>query len=230
MDWRSFRARLVQTEQTTTPAGEPSTKEWAHEVPFVEAGCLLIASPEHFVGEHSCSFFANSVVLVLTHHSDKGTVGVILNRPVAAAVSEPRLRGAVSAAPAPLYLGGPVALDSLLALHNDASIPGAGQVVDGVATSGVAEVLSRIERGQMNVDSCRFFCGYSGWSPGQLQEEVDSGVWYTCASCTELVTEKGLHRDDYLTKKLLKLMGGRFTQIGERLDNENPGTGWKFGS
>lgn len=230
MDWRSFRARLVQTEKSNYSAAKPSSEEWAHEVPFVEAGCLLIASPEHFVGEHACSFFANSVVLVLTHGGGKGTVGVILNRPVAAAFSEPRLRGAMAAAAAPLYLGGPVALDSLLAVHDDESLPGAVRVVDGVATSAVAEALSRMEHGQMDADRCKFFCGYSGWSPGQLQEEVDSGVWYACASCTKLVKGGEHNKNESLVKKLLTLMGGRFTEIGERLDDKSSGTGWKLGS
>lgn len=229
VDWRSFRARLVQNERAKTSDTKPATEEWAHEVPFVEAGCLLIASPEHFVGEHSCSFFANSVVLVLRHSRVEGTVGVILNRPVAAAVSEPRLRGAMAAAPAPLYLGGPVSLDSLLAVHEDESIPGAVPVVNGVATSAVAEVLKRIEGGQMTADKCRFFCGYSGWSPGQLQEEVDNGVWYTCASCADLVMGGEHDPKEPLVKKLLMLMGGRFTEIGKRLDDKSSGTGWKFG-
>lgn len=195
----------------------------------MEAGCLLIASPEHFVGEHACSFFANSVVLVLTHGGGKGTVGVILNRPIASAVSEPRLRGPMAAAQAPLYLGGPVALDSLLAVHDDEGIPGAMRVVDGVATSAVAEVLNRVERGQMSTDRCSFFCGYSGWSPGQLQEEVDGGVWYACASCTELVMGGERNASEGMVKKLLRLMGGRYTEIGERLDDKSSGTGRKFG-
>lgn len=192
--------------------------EWAHEVSFVEAGCLLIASPEHFVGEHACSFFANSVVLVLSHSRREGTVGVILNRPVGQAVSEPRLRAALDGTPVPLYLGGPVALDALLAVHDNESLPGAVRVVDGIATSAVGEVLRRVEEGKMGRERCRLFCGYSGWAAGQLQQEIAEGVWYTCACRTDIIMGRGAERG--LVKKLLRLMGGRFVEIGERLDDK----------
>lgn len=214
-DWRSFRAKLVQAETNKKRA---KTEEWAHEVSFVEAGCLLIASPEHFVGEHACSFFANSVVLVLSHGRREGTIGVILNRPVGQAVSEPRLRAALDGTPVPLYLGGPVALDSLLAVHDQEKLPGAMRVVDGIATSGVGEVLKRVEGGNMGRERCRLFCGYSGWAGGQLQQEIDEGVWYTCACCTDIIMSRGA--EEGVVKKLLRLMGGRFTEIGERLDDK----------
>lgn len=71
-DWRSFRAKLVQSEQqqdlkveTTRLSNNNDEESWAHHVPFVERGSLLIASPEHFKGEFACSFFANTVVYVL---------------------------------------------------------------------------------------------------------------------------------------------------------------------
>lgn len=214
-DWRSFRAKLVQLETSKKHA---QRKDWAHEVSFVEPGCLLIASPEHFVGEHACSFFANSVVLVLSHGGKEGTVGVILNRPIGQAISEPRLRAALDGTPVPLYLGGPVALDALLAVHDDENIPGAVRVVEGVATSGVGEVLRKVDGGEMGKERCRLFCGYSGWAAGQLQQEIAEGVWYTSACSTNIVMKYGAEKG--LVKKLLRLMGGRFTEIGERLDDK----------
>lgn len=215
LDWRAFRARLVQSESSVRKSTKPD--EWAHEVPFVEAGSLLIASPEHFVGEHACSFFASTVVLILSHTKRDGTVGVIVNRPIAASVSELKLR---DSQPAPLYLGGPVGLDGLLVVHDDNSVPGAVSVCNGVVTSGVREVLRRIEKGDMRSDVCRFLCGYSGWSAGQLQEEIDNGVWYTCACCPELVMRHCVNPSESLVRKLLRLMGGKYTEIGNRLDEK----------
>lgn len=131
-------------------------------------------------------------------------------------MSDLKLRGARST---PLYLGGPVGLDGLLVVHSDASLPGAVEVVRGIATSGLREVVRRVEDGQMRADECKFYCGYSGWSPGQLQEEIDGGVWYTCASCTELIMQDCANADESLVRKLLFLMGGRYAEIGSRLDD-----------
>lgn len=102
-DWRAFRARLVQNENiasthssTSAPpsdsqsSGFPSTTSskstsgphlWAHHIPFVEAGSLLLASPEHFCDEYACTFFANTAILILDH-SNLGSLGVIVNRPI----------------------------------------------------------------------------------------------------------------------------------------------------
>lgn len=102
-DWRTFRARLVHNENatsarpsTSSPPSDsqssafPSTTSgqstsgshlWAHHIPFVEAGSLLLASPEHFCDEYACTYFANTAILILDH-SNLGSLGVIVNRPI----------------------------------------------------------------------------------------------------------------------------------------------------
>lgn len=223
-DWRDFRARLVQSEKkvytgdAAADVASGNKSAWAHDVPFVEKGSLLIANPEHFKGDFACSFFANTVVFIVEHsgRTADGTVGVILNRPIARSLTEVRRgdRRTSRKVKAPLYLGGPVGLESVVVLHNDKSF--GGEVVGGIRTGAFRESIERMEAGKLEENGCRFFCGYSGWANGQLQAEIDSGVWYTCAASENLVMGRD-RNDEGMLQMILKLMGGRYEEIADKL-------------
>ncbi|PXF48548.1 hypothetical protein BWQ96_01717 [Gracilariopsis chorda] len=115
---------------------------------------------------------------------------------------------------APLFLGGPVGLDAVTALHRDAHF---GRVVAGaVRTAAFAETMRRLEGGELRADACRLFCGYSGWAPRQLQHEVDVGVWLPCSASDALLMGFSDAAAPTLGARLLRLMGGRFADIAAR--------------
>eukprot|EP00913_Durusdinium_trenchii_P009582 g9002.t1 len=79
-DWRSFRARLLQREDTLT-ADLPETvseEAWLHRSPLIEQGSVLISK----LGTWSFynPIFHKAVVLI-TEHEDDYSKGLILNRP-----------------------------------------------------------------------------------------------------------------------------------------------------
>ena len=121
--------------------------------------------------------FDRSVVLVLDHGEDDGAVGVILNRPselhVAAALPA---WGGAAAEPGVVFLGGPVAQGGVLCLGRAAArtAPGWQQVVGEV---GIVDLERAPEDVLGEVDQVRVFTGYAGWSPGQLEGELDVGAW-----------------------------------------------------
>jgi hypothetical protein len=87
MDWRAFRAQLVQTEKpgnkSIGPEGSmmPAAKRWAHPILAPEAGCVLIAT-EKLDGQQN---FERTVILLLSPGSSnprEGPYGLILNRPL----------------------------------------------------------------------------------------------------------------------------------------------------
>lgn len=169
---------------------------------------MLIASPEHFTPTHSCAFFANTLVYILEHNSIS-TTGLILNRPIA------RSLPALPSHPT-LNLGGPVALDTVLVLHRDANL---GQPIVGhVRAASFKDAVDRLKRGTMQTGQCRFFCGYSGWAPGQLEAEVKDGVWYTCAVADNVIMEE---LGEGALPKVLRLMGGNFEDVARRLDERD---------
>ena len=128
-------------------------------------GHLLIAAPSLF------DYFRRTVVLVLEHTPD-GAMGVVLGRETETRVADvvPALAELADDDDV-VYLGGPVAPESVVAL-GDFEEPGeAGtRVVGSLGTldpDGANDSLRRL----------RVFAGYAGWAPGQLDAELDSDAW-----------------------------------------------------
>ena len=143
------------------------------EVPSY-TGMLLVAPPRL-----TDPRFHRSVVLILDH-DHTGTLGVILNRQMDVPVREvlPDWTGDVTD-PATLFGGGPVSPDSALAVGvldpSASDAPLGWRMMHGrvglVDLDTPAEVLAGALRGM------RVFAGYAGWSPGQLEAEIEAGGW-----------------------------------------------------
>lgn len=124
--------------------------------------------------------FRRTVVLVL-HHGEEGTLGVVLNRPSDVPVDEvlPAWSPYV-AEPAAMFIGGPVERDTPLCLvalrtgERAGSVPGTISVRGPVALvvlDSDPELLAPKARG------LRVFAGYAGWDAGQLHAEIERGDW-----------------------------------------------------
>lgn len=134
-------------------------------------GSLLISEP--FLLD---SYFKRAVVL-LSEHDEKGTLGFILNKP-----TDVRLNDAVEDFPdfdAPLYFGGPVETDTLFYIHTlGEKLKGAKQIVNGIWWGGDYDQLKfLIDTHQIRPDQIRFYAGYSGWEPKQLEGELKEKAW-----------------------------------------------------
>lgn len=136
-----------------------------------EKGKILISEPYL-----SDQFFERSVVF-LTEHNDNGSVGFILNKPTKLSVDEvieefPSFRSVVS-------IGGPVASNTLHYMHTLGEvIPESIEVLPGLFWGGDFEqVKFLIESKIITNEQIRFFIGYSGWSPNQLERELQENSW-----------------------------------------------------
>ena len=158
------------------PGGAPLPWE-AVDVPVAlpVTGALLVAAP--LIDEPT---FARTVVLLLDHDED-GTLGVVLNRSTDIDVGAilPGWRVHVTGEPL-LFDGGPVARDSALGL---ASVPGP----EAFEPDGFRRVTGALGLIDLDMEPAslvdelaglRIFAGYAGWSPGQLEDEIDEGAWY----------------------------------------------------
>ncbi len=146
----------------------------AADVPLAN-GVFLVAKPDLLDPN-----FRETVVLITEPQVGGGPIGVIVNRPVAARLSEavPGL-GSVPEAIDQIYGGGPVARNQMLFLVRTRERPERGfQVLADVYLSGDREMLEKIVRGDVKVAAFRAYAGYSGWAPGQLQSEITLGGWH----------------------------------------------------
>lgn len=138
----------------------------------VTKGKVLIAEP--FMLDPN---FKRSVVLICDHEHKDGTVGFILNKPISMSINE--LIGDFPEFDSKVYYGGPVSTDTIHYVHNvgellDDSI----QVQQGLSWGGDFDKLKFLITNELIVPSnIRFFVGYSGWSKGQLEEEMKIGSW-----------------------------------------------------
>ena len=131
-------------------------------------GQFLVAAPRQLDPN-----FAKAVILVV-EHTNRGAFGVIVNGPGEESSRfqhrnsrwcfRERLR---------ISFGGPVT-GPLMALHTRASL-GERQLLPGVFFSAKKKNVRRLI--WQAARPCKIFAGYAGWGPGQLDYEVEQGVW-----------------------------------------------------
>ncbi len=129
--------------------------------------------------------FAESVILLL-NYDETGAVGLVVNRPTEALPAQalPELAG-LDRYEGTLYWGGPVELFTLRALlHSDAPPDNAVPIFDRVHLALLDENLLD---GASSNSNLRFFVGYAGWAPGQLEQELAFGSWHIVAATEALV-------------------------------------------
>lgn len=134
-------------------------------------GRVLIADP--FTDDE---YFGRSVVYICDHNSE-GTFGFVLNNFIDIDLNEvaknfPDIKSNIS-------IGGPVQTEHIFFLHTvGKTIEGSMEVDDGIFIGGDYDQLKqKLDDGEIDPSQVRFFLGYSGWSTGQLQEEIDNHSW-----------------------------------------------------
>ena len=137
-----------------------------------EKGSLLIASDKI-----NDARFTRSIILILQHGAN-GTVGLIVNKPLPLTLShifQHRPKGVDGNRP--IYLGGPVNRDQLSALFSSSDRPQeAIEVLPDIFVSSADSFISKANI-IFSWGKVRFFSGYAGWAPGQLDVELNRGSW-----------------------------------------------------
>ncbi|MCH2156880.1 MAG: YqgE/AlgH family protein [Opitutales bacterium] len=133
------------------------------------AGSLLLAHPEL-----KDPNFNKSVVLISAHSTDDGALGVILNRPMGQSLAQ--FDGKFSytdLADVPLYVGGPASPDQMILTAWQWHLEqGRFQLHFGINPDKARELISHDPEIEL-----RGFVGYSGWSQGQLEGELEQDSW-----------------------------------------------------
>jgi putative transcriptional regulator len=179
-----------------------SGDETAHSI----VGKLLIAEP--MLGDPN---FERSVVLIIEHVED-GALGVVLNRPTQLEVSTVLDEWAgLAAEPPVLYVGGPVEQNGVIALGrrfaNGEPPNGWVQVMGDVGTVDLHGTPGEIAGDLVGI---RFFVGYSGWGPGQLEAELEQDAWLVVDAVVDDVFAPD---PETMWRSVLRRQGGKLAML-----------------
>jgi putative transcriptional regulator len=174
-------------------------------------GTLLISAP--MMQDPN---FRRTVVLLCEHQPGEGTFGLTLNRELDVQLGD--VLDDVVAYDPPLYLGGPVQRETLHYLHTRPDdIPGGVSLPDDVTWGGNFEVVQQIAKdGYASPDDLRFFLGYAGWGPGQLEAELDEEAWILAPGGADLIFDVA---HDALWRTVLRRMGGEYAVLANFPDD-----------
>ena len=160
-----------------------------------EKGKILISEP--FLPD---TFFNRSIVY-LTDHTPQGSVGFILNKKLDLKISS-AITG-FEGWDENLNMGGPVAPDTLHYLHNLGNLIPKSVLIEGNIFWGgdIDTVRGLIKAGKIKQSQIRFFLGYSGWSAGQLENELKENSWVIARVNSEIVMN---NKGDDTWKRVLR--------------------------
>jgi putative transcriptional regulator len=84
-------------------------------------------------------------------------------------------------------------------------------VIKGVYWGGDFEtVIAMLKNGTLSPDKIRFYIGYSGWSDGQLNNELQEKSWLTVAGTRKLIFHRNYQE---IWKDSLKTLGGDYEMM-----------------
>jgi putative transcriptional regulator len=167
-------------------------------------GVILISDP--FLKDPN---FMRTVVFICEHRAD-GSFGFVLNRRYSQTLNQ--LLPDLDDFPINVYYGGPVQNDTLHFIHAlPDQIPEGKEVVNGIYWGGNFEtVLALIQNRSLDLNRIRFFLGYSGWSDGQLENEMKEKSWLTVSGNKKLVFHE---QPEVAWKDAVRLLGKKYEEI-----------------
>lgn len=164
-------------------------------------GMLLIAEP--YLPDPN---FFRTVVLLVEHNAG-GSLGFVLNRPATVRIKE--VTDFFGEVGYPLYRGGPVQPDTLHVVHGLGEIlPDSQKVAHRIYWSGdLHRLRALLATRELPESLIRFFAGYAGWAPGQLEAEMTQKSWILAPAKPEYVFTADPRT---LWQRVLTDMGGKY--------------------
>ncbi len=164
-------------------------------------GKVLISEP--FLTDQN---FNRSVILMVQHDDQEGALGFVLNRPSEILITD--IFEDFPTSHIPVFMGGPVGLDQMFYIHKfGEEVPNSTEVLPGIFWGGNFDALQAIVRNNPSREKdIRFFAGYSGWAPHQLEAEIKERSWIV----SKLTNNQIMSNSPTFWEDALKTMGKKF--------------------
>jgi len=173
-------------------------------------GSFLIATPKM-----PDPRFAEAVIFMCAHN-DEGAMGLVINHPIADLTLEEIFANANLPIPdhelPPVYLGGPVETSSAFFLYSsEYQAESFIEVTPAICLSRDPQILYDIAEGY---GPRRYLValGYSGWGPGQLENELTMDGWLTLPAHDEIIFSTA---DELKWRKAALIHGIDITLFGD---------------
>ena len=173
--------------------------------PATDEPLMLVAQPE------LQSELFGSTILFVKPAPDGGHIGFIINRPTTAKLGDlfPEDEPSKKVVD-PIYLGGPEGYNRVFALvdKRDSAGKDALQMIPGVFLVADGNAVDRVIAS--DPEHARFFLGMVTWEPGQLDSEIERGMWFVDQADAKLILEK---KTDGLWEELVRRSEARAHSI-----------------
>jgi putative transcriptional regulator len=122
----------------------------------------------------------------------------------------------------PVTYGGPVLTDEFAVLHGFGHVEGSKKLAPGVFIGGSDELMTQVRINRFDPRKALFIKGHAAWVPGQLDREVQKGVWYIASTSSDFLLRYAgapVTQDDNtddLWSDVLTCMGGDYSEIAKQ--------------
>ena len=164
-------------------------------------GHFLIAMPD--MGD---PVFSGTVTYLLVHDDD-GALGVIINRPLEVELQEVFKAAQIETyepevGELPVYHGGPVTPEQGFILHRRRERSWSSAITnDELSLTTSRDIL--VDIASKNGPEEYLFClGYSGWTKGQIEEELKTNAWLTVKADTDIIFSPNSEKYSQALKQL----------------------------
>ena len=136
----------------------------------------------------------DSALVLMCEHGESGAMGFIVNKPVkdvtlgtiwaTLGYDEKNLHSANE----DVLIGGPLSSNAMFVIHSPEYFVDKKTIKVGeeISVTGTKEITDHIQKGQ-GPKKALFLMGYSGWMPGQLEDEIMKDSWFISEKFENLI-------------------------------------------
>jgi putative AlgH/UPF0301 family transcriptional regulator len=182
---RSVTFNRYRTSLSSTSVADDFVPTDICQANELKRGVVLLAQPD----DHG-HFVMRAAVLLFDHGSDRGSRGVILEKPTAFTMGETTGNAGPFEANS-VFLGGGDGSDTAIMLHKYDLEGFAKYIGSGIYVGGLKQAREMVESFKAKPKDFKFVFNTLEWAPGQLEREVADGRWDLVHVPPHMITEQG---------------------------------------